>query len=199
MGHAQLKTKKEEKYTYADYLSWPEDERWEIIDGDAYNMCPAPSRIHQALSGVIFYLFYNYLKGKNCKIYHAPFDVRLSKKKTPQSEEDFDSVVQPDLTLVCDKSKLDERGCKGAPDLVIEILSPFTAPKDFITKTDLYERNAIKEYWVVHPVDKLLTVYLLGKDGKYGKPKIYSSEDIVKVKIFSDLKIKLKKVFDQIE
>lgn len=199
MRQAQLKIKKNEKYTYADYLTWPEGERWEIIEGIPYNMSPAPSRRHQGLSVVLTQLFYTYLRGKACKVYHAPFDVRLPKNKLQDNDDDIYTVVQPDISIICDKKKLDDRGCKGAPDLVIEILSPFTAPKDCIIKINLYEKNGVKEYWVVHPTDKLLTVYLLGKDGKYGKPKIYSSEDVVKVKIFAELKINLKEVFEEAE
>ena len=121
MRNTQNKT--DQKWTYTDYLTWPEGERWELINGVAYNMSPAPSRRHQELSGELFRQIANHLKGKQCKVYDAPFDVRLSTAGN-ESDNYIDTVVQPDIVVVCDPSKLDERGCKGAPDIVIEISSP---------------------------------------------------------------------------
>ena len=189
--------KKDKKYTYGDYLNWPEDERWELMDGVAYDMSPAPSRIHQEILGEIFRVISNYLIDKNCKIYVAPFDVRLP-KGYEKKEEEIDTVVQPDIVVVCDLSKLDDRGCKGSPDLVIEIVSPSTAPNDYIKKLDLYERHLVTEYWIVHPVDKIVMVYKLRNDGKYGKPEIYSEEYRIKVGIFGgELSLELKTIFKE--
>jgi Uma2 family endonuclease len=183
---------KNRKFTYQDYLKWHDDERWEIIDGEAYNMTPAPSRAHQEILGALFNTFYNYLADKSCKVYVAPFDVRLPGN---ESELDVINVVQPDLTVVCDPSKLDEKGCAGSPDLIVEIISPSTAAHDYIRKLALYERRQVPEYWVVHPVDKTVMVFLLTENREYGKPHIYAGEDQVPVVLFPDLIIDLKKVF----
>lgn len=183
---------KNRKITYRDYLQWDDDERWEIIDGEAYNMTPAPSRVHQEILGALFNAFYNYLADKSCKVYVAPFDVRLIEK---QNEPDVINVVQPDLTVVCDPSKLDEKGCAGNPDLIVEIISPATAAHDYIRKLALYERRGVPEYWIVHPVDKTVMIFLLTEKQEYGKPRIFAGGDMVPVTLFPDLVIDLKKIF----
>ena len=124
----KLEAATKETYTYGDYLSWPDEERWELIDGIPHSMSPAPSRVHQEISMELARQIANHLIGKNCRVYAAPFDVRLP--KGGEKDEQIETVVQPDLVVVCDESKLDERGCKGPPDLIIEILSPHTAAKD---------------------------------------------------------------------
>ncbi|MBI3583318.1 MAG: Uma2 family endonuclease [Nitrospinae bacterium] len=188
--------KEDKKYNYGDYLTWPNEERWELIDGVAYDMSPAPSRIHQEISVEILRQFANYLVDKDCKVYDAPFDVRLP-KGNEKKDEDIDTIVQPDILVVCDKSKLDDKGCKGAPELIIEIVSPLTASMDYIKKLGLYERNQVKEYWIVQPVDKIVMIYKLMGNGKYGKPDIYSKEDEIKVGIFNgELVIDMKMVFE---
>ncbi len=128
----------EGKYSYADYLTWPEGERWEIIDGIAY-MQAAPSPAHQLISGELHRQFANYLQGKPCKAYPAPFCVRLT-KGDEKNNEDINKVVEPDITIVCDKSKIDERGCIGAPDLIIEVMSPSSIKKDRVIKFNKYEK-----------------------------------------------------------
>lgn len=180
-------------YSYADYLLWPEEERWELLDGIAY-MRAAPSRRYQEIQVELLRQISNYLVGKTCRVYGSPFDVRLSK-----SEEDTDikDVVQPDITIVCDKSKLDERGCKGSPDCVIEIVSPSTASMDYIKKLSLYEKNEVKEYWIVHPTDEIAMIYKLNENKRYGRPEIYSKEDVIKVGIFEDLSIYLNELFTE--
>ena len=120
--------KRKERYTYADYLSWPDGERWEIIAGEPYSMSPAPSRQHQQILGALFAKFYYYLEDKACRVYPAPFDVRLFQENDKHDE--IDTVVQPDIVVVCDDKKLDDKGCQGAPDLIIEIISQSTAKKD---------------------------------------------------------------------
>jgi Uma2 family endonuclease len=135
LGNTVLKL--EQAWTYADYCSWPDDERCELIDGVAYAMSPAPSRQYQELSGELFRQFANHLKGKPCKVYDAPFDLRLSEQNAA-SDNYVTTVVQPDILVVCDSSKLDDRGCNGAPDLIVEILSPATAARDLKEKFDLY-------------------------------------------------------------
>lgn len=181
------------KYTYKDYLTWPGEERWELIEGIPYNMSPAPSRKHQKILRELVKLYANYLTGKTCEVYHAPFDVRLP--KAAEKDENIDTVVQPDLVIVCDKSKLDDRGCKGAPDLVVEILSPQTAKKDMEDKFLLYERVGVKEYWIVDPHNNTVLVYKLEDKDKYGRHKTYSAEDVLKPGIFEDMEIKLSEVF----
>jgi len=185
--------KADEKYTYKDYLVWPDDERWELIDGVAYNMSPAPSRKHQKILRELVKLYANYLTGKTCEVYHAPFDVRLP--KASEKDESIDTVVQPDLVVICDQSKLDDRGCKGAPDLVVEILSPHTAKKDMEDKFLLYERVKVKEYWIIDPHNNTVLVYKLEDNNKYGRHKINSTEDELKPGIFEDMVIKLMEVF----
>jgi Uma2 family endonuclease len=183
--------KSEQTSTYADYLTWPEDERWEILDGRAY-LLATPSRRHQEISGELHRQFANYLVGKPCRVYPAPFGVRLDVEK---NDTDIKNVVEPDLTMVCDPSKLDEKGCKGAPDMIIEIVSPSSARSDKITKFNKYERAGVKEYWIVEPLEKLVSVFVLQANGRYGRPETYTDEDKVKVSIFPDLEIDLMLVF----
>ena len=186
--------KKEERFTYGDYLKWPDDQRRELIDGVAYDMSPAPLRRHQRILGDIFAEFYNYLKNKPCQVYVAPFDVRLP--ETDEADEEIESVVQPDIVVVCDRNKLDDRGCKGSPDIAIEILSPHTAKKDFVTKYHLYERHKVKQYWVFDPETEGVVVFRL-KNDKYGKPEEYKKEDTIRVDIFPDLEINLSTIFKE--
>ena len=183
-----------EHWTYADYLTWPDDERWEIIDGVAYSMSPAPSRRHQDLSRNLERQLDNYLLNKACKMYHAPFDVRFSEQSS-SSDNYIDTVVQPDILVVCDKSKLDERGCNGAPDFIIEISSASTGKNDLTTKFDLYQRHGVNEYWIVHPAEKTLLVFKIGEDCMYGIPERYAVDDMVPVPLLGDLLIDLKEVF----
>lgn len=180
-------------YTYADYLSWPKDERWEIIGGVAYNMTPAPSRRHQEISGALFNVLYNYLRDKSCKVYTAPFDVRLPEGN--ESDAEIKNVVQPDIVVVCDKAKLDDQGCKGAPDFIAEIVSAHTARKDVREKFYLYEKAGVKEYWIVHPNDRTVLTFSLGTDGKYGIPEMFGPDDEIPVNVLPGLVIKLNDIF----
>ncbi|MHB1394842.1 MAG: Uma2 family endonuclease [Clostridia bacterium] len=186
--------KPEQKYSYADYLIWDENERWEILDGVPY-MQAAPSRIHQEVSGELHRQFANYLQDKRCKVYHAPFCVRLDIEK---NDNDIKNVVEPDITIVCDNSKLDERGCKGSPDMIVEILSPSSGKKDRVDKFNKYEKAEVKVYWVVEPDQKLVSVFLLQSNDRYGRPEMYTDEDKIIVSIFPDLEIDLKLVFDKV-
>ena len=156
-------------HTYADYLTWPENVRYEIIDGIAYLMAPAPARVHQEFVGDLYHQVRTALDGAPCRAYIAPFDVRL-----PRADEDdarVDTVVQPDLLVVCDPAKLDERGMRGAPNWVVEVLSPATAAHDQTVKLAAYERAGVPEVWLVHPTDRTVTIYRL--DGAaYGRATI---------------------------
>jgi len=184
---------KKEKYTYGDYLNWSENETWEIIDGVPYLMSPAPSRIHQEIIGELFLQIGNYLRGKSCKVYVAPFDVVLIEKN--EKEEDSMNVVQPDITIVCDKEKLNDKGCKGSPDMVIEIVSPSTASQDYVKKLNLYEKYGIKEYWIVNHKNNNIFVYTLDNNGQYSEVQVYNIKDEISVGIFDKLVIDLKQIF----
>ena len=178
---------KDKRYTYADYLTWDGDARYELIDGAPYMMSPAPNRRHQDVSREILKQLALFLTGKPCKVYAAPFDVRLN-----AAEED-DTVVQPDLSVVCDKSKLDDRGCVGAPDLVIEILSPSTLARDRVVKLNKYLQAGVREYWIVDPDGKTVSVHLWA-NGKY-IINAYADPDPVPVHVLDGCTINLADVF----
>ncbi len=154
-------------HTYADYLAWPEDVRYELIDGMAYLMAPAPTLEHQDIAGEIYFQLRRALEGQSCRAFIAPLDVRLPKGE--ELDEEVDTVVQPDVLVVCHARKLNRRGVRGAPDFVVEVLSPATAGHDYLLKRRAYERAGVREYWLVHPTDRMLTCYRL-VDGRYGEP-----------------------------
>ncbi len=163
----------ERRYRYADYLHWPEDVRYELIDGIAWLISPAPSRHHQELVGEIFRQCANALADEPCRAYVTPFDVRLP--KGDEADEDIDTVLQPDVLVVCDPVKLDARGLRGAPDWVVEVLSPASAGHDQTRKFAAYERAGVPEVWLVHPVDLVLTVYRRSDksdERRYGRPAV---------------------------
>lgn len=149
----------EPRFSYREYLQWPEGERWELVDGVAHAMGPAPARRHQVIVGELFRQIANALKGRECQVFFAPFDVRLP--KADEADEEIDTVVQPDIVVVCDRNKLDERGCRGAPDWIIEVVSPTSESRDQILKRDLYQRVGVKEYWIVQPEARQVIVYRL--------------------------------------
>jgi len=186
--------KRKERYTYADYLNWPNDERWEIIGGEPYSMSPAPSRQHQQILGALFAKIYSYLEDKTCRVYPAPFDVRLFQEN--DKDDEIDTVVQPDIVVVCDDKKLDDKGCKGAPDLIIEIISQSTAKKDLNEKFNLYERCGVEEYWVVFPWEKAVDIYRINQNKRYEKTSTYFAEDTLNSALFPGLKIDLARVFE---
>jgi len=176
----------QQKHTYADYLQWPEDERWELIDGVPYAMT-APQRLHQDIVFELSRQVGNYLQGKPYKGYTAPFDVRLPRKDEVDAK--VETVVQPDLSVICDQIKLDKQGCRGAPDWIIEVLSPATALKDMNTKRSLYERHRVQEYWIIHPEDRWIMVYTLDPQGRYGQPGVFGMDETTAVQRFPDLSI----------
>ncbi len=189
----KLDEKLDKKFSYADYLSWPDDERWEIIKGVAYDMSPAPAREHQRVSAIIFAKIYNFLSNKKCEVYFAPFDVRLGETKD-EADEEIETVVQPDIVVICDQNKLDKRGCLGAPDITVEILSPSTSYKDQTEKLLLYEKHGVKEYWIVNPDAKYAMIYCL-EGVKYGKPEYLTENDILESRALEGLKINLSEVW----
>ncbi|MGM0412707.1 MAG: Uma2 family endonuclease [Pseudomonadota bacterium] len=164
-----LPVRDNEHHTYGDYRTWDDDTRYELIDGVAYAMAPAPLRIHQEVAGEIYRQAANALEGARCRALIAPLDVRLP--RAGEADEGVDTVLQPDVLAVCDPDKLDERGVRGAPDWVVEVLSPGTAGHDQIHKRRVYEHHGVAELWLVHPTDRLLTIYRL-EEGEYGKPEI---------------------------
>ena len=185
------------KFTYGDYLTWPEEERWELIDGVAYDMTPAPSRVHQEILVDLVRQISTFLLEAACRVYAAPFDIRLP--EAGEADGDILTVVQPDLAVICDPAKLDDRGCRGAPDMVVEIISPSTAAKDQIQKVALYEKHGVKEYWLVHPTDRLVTIRRLGADGRYGPPQIYEGKGTLPVVTLPGLEIDLDAVFRRLQ
>lgn len=177
----------EHRFTYADYLKWPADERWELIDGEAYAMAPAPTISHQALVLSIAKQIDDALDGAPCRTLIAPVDVLLP---TPnEADEHATTVVQPDILVVCDPNKITEKNVRGAPDWIIEILSPATARHDHFTKRAIYERAGVREYWLVHPVDQVVTVYTLN-DGKFTGPAIFEMAGERAPTIFSEIVIR---------
>ena len=188
----------EERFTYGDYLTWPDEERWELIDGVAYDMSPAPSRRHQEIVRELSMQISNYLVNKPCQIYFAPFDIRLPENDEEgaplAADEEIETVVQPDIVVVCDRNKLDDSGCKGSPDIIIEVLSPYTAKKDLVTKRYLYEKHKVQEYWIVDPATDAVIIFKL-KGNKYGEPQEYSKEKKIMVDIFEGLEIDLRMIF----
>ncbi|MDR0589750.1 MAG: Uma2 family endonuclease [Spirochaetaceae bacterium] len=180
--------KEQEYYTYADYLSWDGEERYEIIDGEASMMAP-PSRLHQEISRELMGSFWEFLKGKPCKVYAAPFAVRLN----PLPDKRDDTVVEPDLAVVCDPAKLDDYGCNGAPDLIVEILSPSNTRYDRIVKFQKYREAGVREYWILDPVEKSLMVNVL-KNNEY-VASAYEETAVVPVTVLPGLEIDLKTVF----
>jgi Uma2 family endonuclease len=160
----------EERFTYRHYRSWPDEERWELIDGHAWAMSPAPMTRHQELSGNLSREIGNFLKGKPCRVFTAPFDVLLP--KGDEADDDVDTVVQPDISVFCDRSKITKRGARGAPDLVVEILSPSTSKKDMNDKFGLYESRGVREYWVVDPAALSIWVYRLAKPGRFDEGEL---------------------------
>jgi len=185
--------KSNEIFTYAQYVTWPEEERWELIDGVPFDMTPAPNRYHQYISVNLLTAIKQFLKDKKCQVYAAPFDVRLPELN--QNDDETLTVVQPDISVICDLSKLDIKGCSGAPDFVIEILSPATSMKDRVIKFYTYERFGVKEYWLVSPEDKTVEAFTLGKNGKYGRPEYYTGGDMIPCSTLQGLSINLAEVF----
>ncbi len=183
-------------YTYGDYLTWPHDIRYELIDGQAYLMAPAPSLDHQDIAGEIYFQLRQALDGKPCRPYISPVDVRLPKGNEDDAE--IDTVVQPDVLVVCDPSKLERRGVRGAPDFVVEVLSPSSAFHDHQRKREVYERAGVREYWLVDPVERTVLVYLLDDRGKYGKPEVYELAGETEIQVLPGVTIHWDDLIDRL-
>jgi len=182
------------KYSYADYLLWQFQERVELLRGKVIKMSPAPSSAHQSTSGALFGYLWTYLRDKPCKVYAAPFDVRLPKKGL--SDDSVYTVVQPDVCVICDLDKIDRRGCLGAPDLVIEIVSPGNSQKEKQEKYELYEEAGVKEYWLVDYVDRSVLVYVLSEQDQFLGLQPKTQGHSITPTLFPDLPIPLNEVFE---
>ena len=186
-------------YTYSDYLKWQFTEMVELIKGRIYRMSPAPVRYHQDISREIERPIFNYFYKKSCKVYSAPFDVRFA-KNGEEGDGTIYTVVQPDICVICDLTKLDLKGCLGAPDWIIEITSPSTAKKDLNEKFNLYESSGVKEYWVVFPKDRYISVYFLNDKGIYDLVANFENNKetpIIKSILFPDLELIMDDIFEQ--
>ena len=191
-----LNLERNKRYTYADYLTWLDDKRRELINGFVKLMTPAPSRSHQRISTNLVSIWWNYLRDKPCEVYHAPSDVRFPSKGSDKSDEAIDTVVQPDIYVVCDLSKLDDKGCLGAPDLIIEIISPKNVRRDVKEKFEVYQEYGVREYWIVNPEAEYVSVFVLDKSGKYQLKGMYAGDDKIPVNIFDGkLEVDLNDVF----
>jgi Uma2 family endonuclease len=185
----------ERRFTYADYLTWPNHERWELIDGVAYAMTPAPGSRHQAIALELGRQLANWLLDKPCRALIAPLDVRLPEQS--ETDEQIVNVIEPDVIVVCDRKKIDRRGVRGAPDLVIEIISPGTSSRDEIKKANLYERHRVREYWVVYPSERLVHLRVLGPDGMFSS-RYVEAKGRIPVSILEDFEFDFDSVFQQI-
>ena len=184
-----------EYYTYADYLTWGEHDRIEIISGYAVMMAP-PKRIHQEILTEIFKQIAYFLDDKPCKIYPAPFGVRLF-EQDGDTPYDVDTVVEPDISVICDHDKLDDDGCKGAPDMIVEILSPSTLRHDRIVKLDLYQRAGVREYWIADPQSRSIEVYLRDENNYLKPHEVYTAADTATVTVLEGCTVELGKVFGE--
>ena len=186
---------KNKRYTYADYLTWMDEKRRELFDGLIRLMSPAPTLSHQQVSVILLTRFYNYLENRKCKVFSAPFDVRLPKNGEKEDRKIL-NVVQPDIVVVCDPNKLDERGCLGPPDLIVEILSKSSGKRDLKDKFLLYEKSGVNEYWIADPTHRNIQVFVLDPKGKYRLMGNFVEDDEVSPSMFPDLIIKINDVFE---
>jgi Uma2 family endonuclease len=174
------------RYTVTDYLSWNDDERWELIDGVVYNMSPAPTTRHQNIAGRLYSRLEQTLRGKPCQPFIAPVDVILSER----------DVVQPDVIVVCDPAKITEKNIQGAPDLVVEVLSPSTAAKDLREKKALYQRAGVREYLVIDPLEQYAQVWRQDEKQRFNEPEIYAATDVLPLQVLEGFEIALSELFD---
>jgi Uma2 family endonuclease len=181
-------------YSYANYLRWLFEDRVELIKGKIFPMS-GPSRFHQKISGYIFNGIYNFLSGKSCEVYSAPFDVRFYRGS--KADKDIYTVLQPDICVICDPIKLDDKGCIGAPEIVVEILSPGNNKKELLLKYNIYEEFGVKEYWVVSPSEKTFLKYTLDKDGKFQPSKLFTLSEKITSSVLPGFELDLDGVFEE--
>lgn len=185
----------EDRFRYGDYRNWPEDERWELIEGVPYDMCAAPNRFHQKLAGKIFIKISLFLEEGDCEAYMAPFDVLLPALGEEEMDE-VSSVVQPDLSVICDPEKLIDQGCFRAPELLVEVLSPSTSKKDLNEKFNLYEKHGVREYWVVDPGMNYIRVFHLGDKGKFDDGTLVQKGQTAESKVLEGFALPWEDVFE---
>ncbi len=184
-------------YNYLDYISWQFNERVELIRGKIMQMCPAPNLQHQRISADLTGMLYNFFRHKKCQFFAAPFDVRLyNQKKSLLASQDIYTVVQPDLCVICKPEILDNQGCNGAPDWIIEILSKGNSKKDMQIKYELYQESGVTEYWLVYPYEQAVHQFVLNEKGVYQLQNMYSNEDIAMSHLFPELAMDLNEVFE---
>lgn len=187
-------------YSYADYLTWQFSEMVELIKGKISLMSPAPNVKHQDISINLSSLLHGYFKHKKCRVYAAPFDVRLyDRKKSILVSQDIHTVVQPDLCVICNHELLDEQGCNGAPDWIIEIVSKGSRQKDIKIKYQLYQESGVTEYWLVYPYEQMVHQFVLDQNGHYQLKAMYVSPDTVSSHLFPELAVDLKEVFESFD
>lgn len=182
------------QYTYADYLTWNFKERVELIKGWIHKMSPAPLSVHQRIAADLFSEIGPFFKKAICQAIFSPFDVRLLDIRKSTADQDIYTVVQPDICVICDPAKIDRRGCVGAPDWVIEILSPGNTKTEMSDKFELYQENGVREYWIVQPEFESILVFAL-EENKFGQVKMYAGDDKVSPVIFPELIIDLADIF----
>lgn len=180
-------------YTYADYLNWTFEDRLELIKGHIYKMSPAPAEVHQRISQKVNVAIYNFLYDKPCAVYTAPFDVRLVRRST--NDREIITVLQPDICVICDLNKIDERGCIGAPDIVVEILSPGNNKKELQNKYEVYEEAGVKEYWIIQPQEKTFFKYVLDEHGQFQPTRLLTMGDEVTSLLLPGFALNLDEVF----
>lgn len=183
-------------YSYADYLTWQLDEAIELIKGKISLMSPAPNVKHQSLSMNLSGQMFGYFRHKACRVFAAPFDVRLyDRRKSILASKDIFTVVQPDLCVICEPDKLDEQGCNGAPDWIIEIVSKSSSKKDAQIKHSLYAESGVSEYWLVFPYEAIIEQFILDGQGGYQLARIFAGDDLATPDLFPDLSIALSELF----
>jgi Uma2 family endonuclease len=176
-------------HTYQDWLTW--DGSWELINGKPYNMSPAPSSLHQFIVGELYFALRTFFQNRNCYVFVAPFDVLFSESGNYTSP---DHVTQPDLSVVCSKEQISKNGCNGAPTVIIEVLSPSTALKDFNEKFNLYQKCGVREYWIVDPGNRTVHVYAL-EEGSYQVRHLYTEQEAIQSVLFTELQIPMNRLF----
>ena len=187
----------EKIYTYEDYSKLSGDKRYEVINGVIY-LTTAPNDEHQEISGNLYGMFWNYLRGRKCVVRDAPYNVRLPKEG--ETRTTAKTTVEPDIAVICDRKKLDSKGCFGAPDLIVEILSPSTWKRDKTEKFNLYQEHGVLEYWIVDAANQTIERFTLDKDaGKYKQAEYFDRSDVITPTMFPDLAIKLEEVFPSLD
>lgn len=182
-------------YTYADYLRWKFEERLELLRGKVFQMS-GPNTRHQVVSGRLSAWLFNYLENQKCRVFSAPFDVRLPAKNRRRDDE-ITTVVQPDICVICDESKIDDRGCCGAPDLVVEILSPGNSKKEVRLKYELYEEAGVREYWIINPSEENIVVHILNASGKFEGLKMYAGGDKISSLAIAGFEVDVDRLFEK--